>query len=87
MMPAIAIATPSHDAVFAEVRAWIDDHAPLTQHAVDAEWRCATWPHMPGGRDLLWDQWDILLAELNRVGAPTPSTGFGQSLVGPALRP
>ena len=85
VMAAIAIDTPSHDAFFAEVRAWIDDHAPLTQQAVDAEWLCATWPHALGGRDLSWDQSDILLAELNRAGAPTPSTGFGQSLVGPTI--
>ena len=67
------------------VRAWIRENEPLTQAAVDAHWLCATWPSAVGGRDLSWDHWDILLAELSATGGPTPSTGFGQTLVGPTI--
>ena len=75
----------SSESVRSEVRAWIETNAPLTVASVDAAWLCATWPAALGGRDLSWDAWETLLAELSAVGGPTPSTGFGQTLVGPTI--
>jgi alkylation response protein AidB-like acyl-CoA dehydrogenase len=66
------------------VRDWLAT-GPVDQAAVDARWLCADWPIEHGGQGFDAAQHEVLLEELVAAGVPTPSSGFGPTLVGPTI--
>jgi alkylation response protein AidB-like acyl-CoA dehydrogenase len=72
------------DGVRRAVRGWLAA-GPVDQAAVDAAWLCADWPVEHGGRGFDVEEHEALLEELVAAGAPTPSSGFGPTLVGPTI--
>lgn len=48
-------------------------------------WTVPTWPKAYGGAELDREQYQILIEELQRIGARTPLTGRGVNYIGPTI--
>ena len=92
---------PSAEAVAAEARAWLAEHASEAEGHRDgrgvaprgawvdvlreARWLCLGWPPEVGGRGLSGLEAAAVDAEFARARVPRPTLGMGESLVGPAI--
>lgn len=48
-------------------------------------WTVPTWPRAYGGAELAREEYQILIEELQRIGARTPLTGRGVNYIGPTI--
>ena len=62
-----------------------EDHARWKRAMADKGWGAPTWPVEYGGAGLSADQADILVEELDRIGAFQPIMSMGQMMLGPTL--
>lgn len=74
-------------------------YVPLGSHTIELEpdthlwlermaekgWTVPTWPKEYGGAELNRDEYQVLIAELQRIGARTPLTGRGVNYIGPTI--
>ncbi len=61
-----------------DTRLWLERMA-------DKGWTVPTWPTAYGGAELDKDQYQILVQELQAIGARTPLTGRGVNYIGPTI--
>lgn len=55
------------------------------QRMADKGWTVPTWPKQYGGAELERDEYQVLIEELQRIGARTPLTGRGVNYIGPTI--
>ncbi|MFT7652518.1 MAG: acyl-CoA dehydrogenase [Limisphaerales bacterium] len=74
-------------------------YVPLGSHTIELEpdtrfwldrmaekgWTVPTWPKEYGGAELDRDEYQILISELQNIGARTPLTGRGVNYIGPTI--
>jgi alkylation response protein AidB-like acyl-CoA dehydrogenase len=74
-------------------------YIPLGSHTIELEpdtrlwlermaergWTVPTWPKEYGGAELERDEYQVLVEELQRIGARTPLTGRGVNYIGPTI--
>jgi acyl-CoA dehydrogenase len=74
-------------------------YVPLGSHTIELEpdtrfwldrmaekgWTVPTWPKEYGGAELDRDEYQILISELQKIGARTPLTGRGVNYIGPTI--
>ncbi len=74
-------------------------YVPLGSHTIELEpdtrlwlarmaekgWTVPTWPKEYGGAELNRDEYQILVDELQKIGARTPLTGRGVNYIGPTI--
>ena len=61
-----------------DTRVWLDRMA-------EKGWTVPTWPKEYGGAELERDEYQVLVQELQRIGARTPLTGRGVNYIGPTI--
>ena len=61
-----------------DTRLWLERMA-------EKGWTVPTWPKQYGGAELEREEYQILVQELQRVGARTPLTGRGVNYIGPTI--
>ena len=61
-----------------DTRLWLDRMA-------EKGWTVPTWPKAYGGAELERDEYQVLVQELQRIGARTPLTGRGVNYIGPTI--
>lgn len=61
-----------------DTRVWLDRMA-------EKGWTVPTWPKEYGGAELEREEYQVLVQELQRIGARTPLTGRGVNYIGPTI--
>ncbi len=61
-----------------DTRLWLERMA-------EKGWTVPTWPRKYGGAELNREEYQVLIEELQRVGARTPLTGRGVNYIGPTI--